>query len=750
MTWRRFLAAWCLECSDRRNALYVGNRILDYLAEHPAVTRSPQEFCSRRYRNPFPLSAWLDRGQSSFPVLNNAVHRFFAWFLEQHLSAKDDFGRAFPSPDHFNPITRLSVDRPSETVRQALPTHLLRELLRILVEDDWAWPRAQKADWVEVPTPAGGETKKMWCPVRAVALALKLVLPLRTFQVRVLESGEGDTEWYENGGWVPNVSSHRPTTSKVIRRGFLRKIDNPGGPPLTGFFVNTNKTADRIAGGVEAGYVIPWQHGEAIAIVEMLERWQRTFNPVEGPIAWSSLHDSVIQLSRPRSGGAFFLMRDPGGTFRNEPVGSDRIARLWDNLLIELEMRLAKRGERLGDGSPIKLTRLSKKKGRNPIQRAAYGLHSLRVSIITALATQGELPLHLLSKLVAGHASVVMTLYYCKTDPVTLQRQLTEASARVNEAGQQEFAAYLGSAHRVPEAVVAEPSGWDALKVGRSASWLMLETGVCPVGGTLCHKGGPLIAANKHGPVPGKRMNCARCRFHLTGPAFLPALVVRFNAASMHERMARLERDAAERAVEEAENAELAAQQAGQRTGGVAMAQARSRRERAEAALNLQVEDMQAVYQLVERCRAVLNNPDGNGLNLVLAGTVGDLETAVRATSDVDLFHSVCKHAVLHAADDVDQAVMRRGQAIDRLLDRSKLPPAMLPLTGEAALRAGTEFIALLAYQVGEDEAMKLLSSDKKLEPAVLRCLRRAAASNPQLELHDEIENWEVSDEPND
>jgi len=41
--------------------------------------------------------------------------------------------------------------------------------------------------------------------VLAVALYLKLQLPLRTYQVRMLDSGEADSVRYVRGKWVKNT-----------------------------------------------------------------------------------------------------------------------------------------------------------------------------------------------------------------------------------------------------------------------------------------------------------------------------------------------------------------------------------------------------------------------------------------------------------------------------------------------------------------------------------------------------------------
>lgn len=45
---------------------------------------------------------------------------------------------------------------------------------------------------------------QIWSPVISMVLFIKLHLPLRTYQVRMLDSGEADTLRYENGNWIEN------------------------------------------------------------------------------------------------------------------------------------------------------------------------------------------------------------------------------------------------------------------------------------------------------------------------------------------------------------------------------------------------------------------------------------------------------------------------------------------------------------------------------------------------------------------
>ena len=45
---------------------------------------------------------------------------------------------------------------------------------------------------------------QIWSPVKAMVIFMKLHLPLRTYQVRMLDSGEADTWRYESGRWKLN------------------------------------------------------------------------------------------------------------------------------------------------------------------------------------------------------------------------------------------------------------------------------------------------------------------------------------------------------------------------------------------------------------------------------------------------------------------------------------------------------------------------------------------------------------------
>jgi hypothetical protein len=579
-----------------------------------------------------------------------------------------------------------------------------------------------------VVDPATGEWRSEWCPIRAAVLALKLLLPLRTHQVRFLESSEGDDVIFRDGQWTANPAPTRPRRGRV-RRGFLHCLEDAmTGEAGVGFFVNTNKTADFQQRAHEQGYVIPWENKRAIAVAELLESWQARYNPVLEPMPWSCLHDRKLALTAPRSGSAFFLMRDPCAfTHRNEPITKGRVEVLWHRLVVELEGRLAARGEAAANGEPLCFTR----PGPGTVRYSRYDLHTLRVSLITALAVDGALPLHILSKAVAGHASVVMTCYYVKVGREAMREQFDAAEARIDQVEQQRFAQFLQSQGCADGAVVTnDPAALEAVEQGDAAAWLMLDTGLCPVGATRCHDGGPPIKKGLHGPVPGGARNCCRCRFHLTGPAFLGGLVAKFNAKSFERNGAERECEAAQAALRQAENDRVAVE-----TGGGAFDVRCIDRERiqldlAERRLESVKATMAAIAILAQRTREAMEKTSG-GLSLVGVGQSADVHLALTATSDIDLADRVCQAADIYPAPEASEASLQRSRAIDRLALRQGHVPIMLQLSEQEALRMGNEMTRLMSRQMGRDNSMDILSGHRLPEPPESALLAALLCTTP-------------------
>jgi Putative phage integrase len=263
----------------------------------------------------------------------------------------------------------------------------------------------------------------MWSPVRWVALLLKLRIPLRTLQVRMLDSGEADTWRYEAGHWVPNENAFAEKNERrPLEQGVFRR-PNPlnGGPQIpVMLYINTNKTAEIAKSGRNKGYALPWicnapLHQDVFYWLEKLRNWQEKYNPISRRTGWHELDSrhidikSEIQLaSYPDACFLFRLPENKPGE-RHLPLTSDGLDYCWYSLLESLELRLAERGETHVNGAKIRL--LPTFDGRKSDGKTTlFPLHSLRVSLVTALSLEGQVPFPILQKLV-GHSRTMMTIY---------------------------------------------------------------------------------------------------------------------------------------------------------------------------------------------------------------------------------------------------------------------------------------------------------------------------------------------------
>jgi len=478
--------------STRRRGI---DKLLDKYIRQCGLPHNPIQLLRRDADLPDFVSVLLEgkKGGGSTPTESyirdcNYASEFIDWVLTEKLAVEDKHGYRHVPPQLHNPIPRLDkkgMMTKNETVRSALPIRYIEELRELLAPGrnfrDWTW--AQHAieggtgggDWFVVDPSvvnpddpdlvsrkrdASRRERKekglpeviteLWSPVRAVALYLKLELPLRTFQVRMLDSGEADTWRYEHrpgpqsGIFVRNDS---PLTQgsdvRPYQRGVFHRTQGEAG---AGIFINTNKTADINKDEKDMGYVIPWAHPDALYWLPKLRNWQERYNPIAKPTQWVSLTSKHFGYTPPHPevlearGTACFLFRDPTGEGddRQKPLSAGHLDFLWYKLLARLEQRCLDRGEMLDDGTPIRFV--------NPdpgTTQSYYSLHSLRVSLISYLVLDLKLPLPVVSKLIAGHARIIMTVYYTKFGKQYMSEVMAEAERNAVEAMQQNHRRFL-------------------------------------------------------------------------------------------------------------------------------------------------------------------------------------------------------------------------------------------------------------------------------------------------------------------
>ncbi|MFG6412476.1 gamma-mobile-trio protein GmtX [Roseateles sp. DC23W] len=749
----------------------------DYLTRLD-VPKLPAELLRRGTRLPDFIDVAARSSDNKRKVqINNQLSELLDYALLRDCSDEED-GERIISPAFRNPFPRAGGARGitlGESNKPALPYGYIHELRRILAQGptfrDWTFAHdAQGAElgkhgapgkaWFTVPlslidkddpdcvwrkrvVPRKGKPKvfyQIWSPVRWVALLVKLLLPLRTAQVRWLDSGESDTWKYVAGAWVPNdhplaALDQRAPWSQGVHR---RVVDSVDAKVTTELYISTNKTADREKSGPEKGYQIPWFVSpdpieDVYYWLEKLRDWQSKYNPIGRRTSWMELDARHIgpktKAQRASYADTCFLFRaaeKPDPKDRALPIADGEVSYAWMGLLREFQNRLSKRGEVDAGGEPIVLVKFDDM-GRGTTD---FVLHGLRVSLITALALDGELPFPILQKLV-GHARLLMTLYYFRPGETNKRLVLSEVGARLDakkEASIHRF--YKDTAHdRLVDTAICNSKATLAAVIPihpaerNPAGWMPMHHGMCLVGGNTselednrkiggCHNGGPDTGTPgkpNYSAVPGGARNCIRCRWFVTEPHYLPALAAHFHTLAYHFDEARNASMDSEKKLQT-----LKREKAGIEADGNVFDQMTELRQAEriwEANMKRfsdRCEDLVACWRLVERCKNALNEGPAEGLQLMVQGDISHIEAVFEETeSELLQLVGVCENVQLYPDLDPGKAIVRRSQHLDTALYNEGLPPMFLRLTEAEQLSVGNAFVQRLA-KVANPESMYL------------------------------------------
>jgi len=274
-----------------------------------------------------------------------------------------------------------------------------------------------------------------------------------------------------------------------------------------------------------------------------------------------------------------------------------------------------------------------------------------------------------------------------------------------------------------------------------AAGWMPMHHGLCLVGGNTsgvedngsvggCHNGGPRIAkgtssANpKYGPVPGGSRNCVRCRWFVTESHYLPALAAHFNTLAYHFDEARNTCLTRETELQDLKKQKADAEDAGRPFARLdTYRQSERVWETAMKRFSDLAEDLVACWRLIERCKAALETPNGDGTQLVAAGTAGDVNLGFEETeSELLQLAGVCENVEVYPDLEPGKAVFRRSQLLDAVLYRDDLPPVFMLLSEQEQLLVGNAFMRRLAQQMnpanpalGQREVIRLMDAGMSL-----------------------------------
>ncbi|UTZ31513.1 integrase [Vibrio campbellii] len=729
---------------------------------------------------------------------------FIDFVIEKLFSEEDDDGDLMPLVK--NPLSKIK-HQPSatETVRNPLPYRYIQDLRQILCPlpdktelavikqnlkesetllpayhyrhfKHWTWAQqqsgqgqTQSGDWFEVEPELIDKsdpdcvwrtkevTRKrekitvhqIWSPIKAMVVFMKLHLPLRTYQVRMLDSGEADTWRYEQGQWVVNTKHDFALGSekRSFGKGIFRRIhDTMTGLYSTGLYVNTNKTADQNKDELERGYIIPWQNEEVLYWLEKLRNWQEKYNPITKPNDCTTLlkkHTGVKKSDKQLEsmGEIAFLFRDASakGEDKHKPINYTATDSFWYQLLLALENQLAEQGNTLDNGERLKLVvDYSEGTIKGAKVSTLFPLHSLRVSLITAYTMDARLPLPVISKLLAGHTRLLMTIYYNKITPSVMAEKMDEAHGELDAKSKQSVRNFLKDASMEQiqcKMVYHSDDSIQAALVNRNPiGWEERSCGMCLVGGNTvksdevstlggCWNGGELIkdakaAANRiYDSVPHGSENCIRCRWFITEARYLPALNAHFNQLSYKAYQAANLAVEIEGELEALKDEQFFCEEQGKPFIKHDELQALQRRyEKQQVEADEYAKDWIACFGLIQKIIRVeeTRNEDDSKDKLIAVGSEQDVSLALKfIETDSELLHLslLCDDAEFYPdlQDELRKtpAIEKRSRHLSRVLMKKGFEPIFMEMDDKQQLIAANAMLRQMA---------KIADPDDKLE----------------------------------
>ncbi|WP_454852248.1 VPA1269 family protein [Rhizobium binxianense] len=570
-----------------------------------------------------------------------------------------------------------------------------------------------------------GKEYSIFCPVIPTLLLVMLEIPLRMGQIRRLDTGEGDAyhfnadkmEWEKNEGplagyWRKKLKVGTSTTDTC---GYAREIEDEV-KPVVGMNITTNKTGKP--------YVVPWFLPRVHKLLWELRKWQEKHNPISVPITPKQYVDSLEKVpastleAMPDIFPIARLFRGKYHTYDGRVVTQTQMHRAWGYVLQETQKRWNARHP----GNQVKLVEIHPK-SKQP-GKYLYTIHGLRVRGLTNLH-RGGMPLELLSKFVAGHATVRMTSYYLKLHAIEVSNIIERAAANMD--AQRRFIDDLkaGGVDRAHEmAVSLSPAAVsDAYEDESQFSFCNVTLGVCPYDGSRCKDGGELLRKEGKGQASKdhygevKNRNCVMCRHFLTGPPFLMELVAYGNKLCERRQFLAREQD---RILQEVSGYEVA-----HKNGDITRAYFENRYD------SLQTEAIQVRDELEENENSIFNveilcNASQRLLDEAEQGEKKVLLVASPRSSNIEYeeiseFNQsvwITAHGRIHRILGDERVERKRDRYLNLIAENSGLmPPTLLTrITDEQRRRAMDQYANFIDARVPADDVTRLINGNLRLQ----------------------------------
>jgi hypothetical protein len=692
-------------------------RFVRYYIQPYEMGESPQKFLTLEKKDIRPFKDWLLANESKGVAHKTltSVNEFLDFVIGEYLTDEDEeTGELVLVTNTHNPFSNLSVESPSrfssslgESVKHALAYQYVESARQWMVPkearafSDLKHLQVFAADWFDIDPEKVDRSDpncvvrehngkcQIWFPGYWMHTYALMSVPARGRQIAYCDSGEADKEIpviTESGSieWEVNKSSLAGLTNN---QSFVKYYENGE----VGMYFTSNKTSSN-----GSGYSVAWMPEDLAYWMVQLRNWQSKYNPISRPMPWlECVRTSLNEKQRAAKGANCFLFRDYGdeesGHFSGR-LASRLSASLFHSQSNDLELAT------LSGADETALSRYSSR----------YTPHSMRVSLITAYVEEFGLPLPIIMK-VAGHSSIVMTIYYCKIGSEDLRRRFSEGEKRAmqNKSYAAQRMIEQGRIDEIKNELIATSS--DALNVISNetpvGTYLFRDYGICPYGGDRCSDGGDIIQSSQvrsAAPVGylGSQ-NCIACRHFITGPAFIGGLLSLGNEISLASHLQYEQYNELELQLKElnqqlneyddvAYDAELRGETISLEARNHLELQKRKTLSEIEAAakkLDSFLCDMNKSSKLLKQCQALVNeevevsdSAEAKSPTKLIVQKDHELQVSYDEVSRFNQLSEVCENAEIYQSASSEMALAPRSQLIDKMALRNKVPVHMFTL----------------------------------------------------------------------
>lgn len=716
----------------------LGNTVQEFLTSGKADIKAYKDFLESQGEAHHGRRMWFE------------INEYLESALKRHFTEEDEEGYVYRLPGAFNPFAGVEFEGgkagPSESVKPVLAYQFVEEVRSWIIPkgaktfSDLTNIQAFDGDFEEVNESVidrndpnciyrkTGGKYYIWNPTTWIAVYALVSVPARGRQIMYNDSGEADEYVAEiQDGKLEWVKNSNPLAQLRRQQGFVtHSLEGDWG-----MYFTSNKTSYD-----GAGYSVPWIPDSLAYWLTALRDWQQKYNPVKRLTSWLECAKrcglSKKKLaSKPET---TFLFREFRG---NQPPNFNHM----------MKERLA---AALYHIQPEGLDLSALEEGGTPSALGAYSSrftpHSMRVSLITAYVVSFGIPISIIMK-IAGHSSMVMSIYYTKIGTANMRFHMAEGEKRalLNKAHDLQLMIEQNRIDQLQSQLVANSEeALAAIMSGMTGTQLYRDYGLCPAAGSRCADGGEFMTSNYWTPAPSGYLgvqNCPRCRHFVTGPVFLGGLVALWNEISLSVNLLwgkysdlDSEQEKNRSRIQELDYLELEFEERGEPFDErerlrceAANRKLHSEMEGVATKIDMYLCDMHAITKLIEDSRAVLNlqengesgreQGNGNGVQLI-ASDRSDLQIDYQETSLYQQLNEVCVNASIYQSSSAVLATPRRSQIIDYMAAINGIKPRMFALSEREQLELGnqvTEFF-FNRLQGNWDRVNQLVSGDLRLE----------------------------------